>query len=127
MRPVLYASHKRMRVVSEEPAIDDLATVVDDDCMRCLLVHAYDQYMTVNELAEHCDVSASTVYRRLELLQDLDLVQEQTQPDQDGHHSTAYQTTLDTLTITVTDDGFEAQVQRENTMAKRLTDIVEDL
>jgi DNA-binding transcriptional ArsR family regulator len=113
--------------VSENEELDAVAAVVENDCTQCILVHAHERYMAVSELAERCDVSDSTIYRRLAVLREHDLIAERTQPDEDGHHFKQYRTKLDRLTVEVTADGLNVTVTRRESMARRLTDIVEKL
>lgn len=113
--------------MSEDSDVGAFAAVIDDECSRSILAHAHDQYMSVSELADRCDVSEPTIYRRLEQLRELDLVVERTRPDEQGHHFREFQTNLDSITIEVTDRGVEAHVSRREPMAKRLTKIVERL
>lgn len=113
--------------MSEELDLDAVASVVDDECSRRILVHAHDGYMSVSDLADACDVSESTVYRRLERLRDLDLVVERRRPDDRGHHYAEYRSNLERLTLEVTADGFELRVSRRDAMAKRFADLIEQL
>lgn len=115
------------RGVSEAPDLEDLSDVLADDCARCILVRAYSNAMSATELAEHCDVSEPTVYRRLDRLAEHDLVAERTQPDERGHHYKEYRTKLDRVSLDLTPDGFEVDLTRREPMADRFTRLVEDL
>ncbi|MDL5363278.1 winged helix-turn-helix domain-containing protein [Halalkalicoccus sp. NIPERK01] len=42
--------------------------------------------MSAPELSEACNASVSTIYRRIERLQEYDLLDERLQLDRDGHH-----------------------------------------
>jgi predicted transcriptional regulator len=106
--------------VSGEPDVADLAAVLEDGCARCILVQARTEPMSASELADGCDVSEPTVYRRLETLREYDLVVERTQPEEGGHHYHVYRTRLDRVTIQLTDDGFEVDVRRAS-LADRFT------
>lgn len=113
--------------MSEDADIEAVADVLDDDCARCILVRAHTEPMSATELAERCDVSEPTVYRRLERLREQDLVVERTHPDEGGHHYKEYQTNLDELTVRVSSEGFDVDVRRRESMADRFTRIVEEL
>lgn len=107
--------------------VDAVADVLDDACARCILVRAQTEPMSATDLAERCDVSEPTVYRRLERLCEQDFLVERTHPDEEGHHYKEYQTNLEELTVRVTPDGFEVDVRRRESMADRFTRIVEEL
>lgn len=113
--------------MSEEPDVEAVADVLEDDCARCILVRAYTEPMSASALAERCDVSEPTVYRRLETLREHDLLLERTHPDEQGHHYKEYRTNLDRLTVDVTPEGFEVEVSRRESMADRFTRLVEEL
>jgi DNA-binding transcriptional ArsR family regulator len=113
--------------VSGDPEIGEIAAVIDDECTRCILMQAYEQYLSVGELAKRCNVSESTVYRRLDSLRELELIDERTQPESEGHHFTQIQNSINRLTVEISEKEFEIEIQRRRPMAKRLTEIVERL
>lgn len=57
------------------------------------------------ELVSVCEMSRPTVYRRLERLENHDLVSTDTTIDPDGHHRKVFATTLERVTIELDDDG----------------------
>lgn len=57
------------------------------------------------ELVSVCDMSRPTVYRRLDRLEDHDLVSTDTTIDSDGHHRKVFETTLERVTIELVDDA----------------------
>lgn len=113
--------------VTEGADVEEVAAVLDDEASRCILLHAHSHHMAVSELAECCDVSEPTIYRRLERLQDLELVAERTVPDRDGHHYAEYRTTLDRLTVDLTEEGFVVEVSRIERAADRFTRLIEEM
>jgi predicted transcriptional regulator len=109
----------------------DLATVVsllDDECARAILVATSTAAMSATELDDDLDASLSTVYRRLERLDDAGLVVEGTRPRADGHHDTVYSADLDEFTVSLADGelNFELRRRRED-VAGRLARRWEDL
>ncbi|WP_138797596.1 helix-turn-helix domain-containing protein [Halostella sp. PRR32] len=113
--------------MSEAPDVTAVATVLEDDCARCILLRARNEPMSASDLSERCGVSEATIYRRLEPLREHDLVVERTKPAEGGHHYKEYRTNLDRLTVDLTDDGFEVQVRRRESMADRFTRLIEDM
>jgi predicted transcriptional regulator len=113
--------------VSDDSDVARVAALLDDVTVRCILLATRSEPMSAEELSDRCGVSETTVYRRLEDLRELDLVAEQTRPDEDGHHYKVYSGTLDRIVLDVTDDGFDVSVERRESMSERFTRIVEDL
>jgi DNA-binding HxlR family transcriptional regulator len=56
------------------------------------------------ELVSVCDMSRPTVYRRLDRLENHDLVSTDTTIDPDGHHRKVFATTLERVTIELVDN-----------------------
>jgi DNA-binding IclR family transcriptional regulator len=85
----------------------DLAAVntgvdFDDEYARAILAHLTIEPMSVDELCTACEMSDATAYRRLDRLQDADLVTEQQELDPDGHHYKQYTATVETVSVTST-------------------------
>lgn len=78
--------------------------LADPDCRRVL--RAVDEVaMTASECARACDVPLSTTYRKLELLADAGLVEEQLRLRRDGKHASEYRRRFDQICVSVDDDG----------------------
>ncbi len=81
-----------------------------------------------HELSDVCDASVSTIYRRIERLQEHELLAERLELDRDGHHYNTYTARLDRIEIRLTDGAFEIEVTyREENAADRFTDLFEGL
>jgi predicted transcriptional regulator len=101
----------------EEMADVDLSTVVtllDDEHVRTILVVTSDAPRSANELSDHCDISTSSIYRRLDRLREADLVGERTRPRADGHHETVYVSRLDRFELTIRDGDLSWDVDRRS-------------
>jgi predicted transcriptional regulator len=94
-------------MTSEDEMADvDLATIIsllDDEHTRSILTATSETPMSAKELSEHCGLSTSSIYRRLEQLTDANLVGEQTRPRPDGHHETVYVSQLTRFELTIRD------------------------
>ena len=113
---IQYFCTHRMRSDGEMADVD-LATVVallDDEHTRSILAATSDRPLSANELSEHCGVSTSSIYRRLDRLTDADLVAERTRPRSDGHHETVYVSRLHRFELTVTDGELRWDIDRES-------------
>lgn len=114
--------------MSEDADIDSIAALLDDECARCILVRTRTKAMPAPDLADHCDVSGPTVYRRLSDLEEQKLVVKRIRPDEDGHHASVYRANLDRVTVRLTGEGFDVRVDRtREAMADRFTRLIEDI
>lgn len=106
---------------------DTVLSLLDDEYAEDILVETYVEPRSARRLAELCDASRSTVYRRIEQLQDHDLVETRQQIDPDGHHREVYAASLERVTVELTDDGFDVTVDRaEEDAASRFTRLYEE-
>lgn len=113
--------------VDEDSDVDAIATLLADECSRTILEATAARPLSADELSDRCDVSPPTVYRRLEDLRELDLVSEQTRADAGGHHYKVYTATLDRVVVDLSADGFTLKLSRQERMADRFTQFIEDL
>lgn len=114
--------------MTDEDVLEDVAFLLEDDCARNILAATSTRPMTAKELSERCDVSGPTVYRRVDDLQALDLVESQTRPDTEGgHHENVYVATLSQVTVSLRDGDFEITVDRREPIADRFTRLVEEM
>ncbi|MEF8783860.1 MAG: winged helix-turn-helix domain-containing protein [Haloarculaceae archaeon] len=65
---------------------EELLELLGDEYTRCVLRAVTDRPRTGPEIADAADVSKATVYRRLERLEEADLVVSTQKLDPDGHH-----------------------------------------
>jgi DNA-binding HxlR family transcriptional regulator len=96
------ASRPASTEVPPESSDDELLDALGDDVSREVLLACKRSPMTAEELAAECDVSESTIYRRLETLSSLGLV-ERTQRVE-SPSKTCYETVVDGLSIHLGDD-----------------------
>lgn len=115
-----------MVVVAEDPVPADVFTLLADEYARRILEVTNSTPMSARQLAEDLDASRSTVYRRIEQLEALDLLSESTEIDPDGHHRSLYRAHLDQITIELEDD-FSVRVDRPSHPADTFTDMWEDI
>ena len=113
--------------MSDESDVAAIAGLLEDSVSRCILRSAHDEHMAASELAERCDVSEPTIYRRLETLREHDLVVERGRPGDRGHHYTEYRTNLNRVTVEIRGDGFELRIDRRETPADRFTRLIEEM
>ncbi len=93
---------------NERTAEGTASTALDalgDECARIILVATSEKPRTAKELTERTDSSSATVYRRISDLIESDLVEECIRFEEDGSHTTAYEATIDHLTVRIDADG----------------------
>lgn len=114
--------------MSEDCAIEDIAALLEDETARTILTATSVEPMSATALSERCGVSEPTVYRRLEDLREHNLIEERTRPDPSGgHHHQVYAPRLERVTIELRDGTLTLDVQREQDMADRFTDLIEGI
>mgnify|MGYP000486506125 CR=1 FL=1 len=110
--------------VAESPDLEAVLDALDDSDARTI-IRSLDEPMTASQLSETCDIPLSTMYRKLDLLTEAELLNEGTQIRADGHHATTYEVAFDAVRIELT-DGREIQVQvegRERRPDQRLAEL----
>ena len=88
---------------------DTALSLLSDEYSREILDVLTDGPATANELVEHCSASRVTIYRRLNSLEDAGLVRSRTKLRGDGNHCAVYRSTVETVRISLTDDGLEVE------------------
>lgn len=116
--------------MSEDCTDEDVLALLDDEYARAILTATSAEPMSANTLSERCNASVSTIYRRLDRLQDCDLVEEQLQPQPDGNHYKMYVSRLESFSVSFEDGEMRAEITRtatEEDVADRFTRMWEDL
>jgi DNA-binding transcriptional ArsR family regulator len=113
--------------VPEDDTPADLFALLEDEYARAILVETSQRPMSAPALAEACDASRPTIYRRIDRLKDHDLVAETTEPDRDGHHRRTYVARLRSISVNLEDGTFTVSVDRRADPADRFTDMWEGI
>lgn len=100
------------RTVSGEDEIRTVLTALNDADCRTILEELGDSepYLSAAELSERCDVPLSTTYRKIELLEEADLLEEKLRIRQSGRHASEYDQRVDDVTISVDDGGIALEL-----------------
>jgi DNA-binding transcriptional ArsR family regulator len=117
-----------MAVEGDDAEDTSILSVLDDEYARAILIETSIEPLSASDLSERCDASPPTIYRRIEQLQDHDLIVEQQQLDPDGHHYKTYQTRMERVTVEIEDGDCTIDVaRREVDAADRFTRLFEGL
>jgi len=108
----LYPPRMTDEAVNGEHDLADVVALLDDEHVRSILVATSAEPLSAKELGERCDLSVSSIYRRVDELRDLDLLEERTRPRRDGHHETVYASALDRFELTIRDGDLDWTVER---------------
>lgn len=109
--------------MSEERDISGILEILDDDYARAILEATRQKQMSAKELSEVCDMSVSTVSRRVNTLLEYNLLTERTHIDPDGHHYSEYEARLDRVDIQLLETGFDVHIELREDAADRFTRI----
>ncbi|MDS0295561.1 ArsR/SmtB family transcription factor [Halogeometricum luteum] len=123
--------------MSEDSALGELLDVLSDEYARDILAATSIKPMSAQQLADECEMSEPTVYRRVERLRAHGLLEEQTRVRTSNNNYSVYTATLSEVSITLDDGAFEAALRRtdeesfpgegESDTADRFTRMWEDL
>lgn len=102
----------RHRLSEPTPSMQEVLDALEDPACRTI-IETVDTPMTASEISDACDIPLSTTYRKLDLLTDASLLEEQTEIREDGHHTTRYVLDVQSVELTLTEDGsFEVDIVR---------------
>lgn len=112
--------------MSEEVDVRAIGSLLEDEYAHAILIYTGSQEMSAPELSEACNASVSTIYRRIDRLQEYDLLEEHLQLDKDGHHYNTYRSRLERIEIELENGEFDIEITyREEIAADRFTDLFE--
>ncbi|MFP8958396.1 helix-turn-helix domain-containing protein [Natrialbaceae archaeon A-CW3] len=86
-----------------EADVDRVLTALSDPACRTLLAELREP-LTAQDLDERCDLSTSSVYRKLDLLTESGLVEKRVTLTPDYTHTTEYRLAFEELTLSLGDD-----------------------
>jgi len=113
--------------VDEERSIEEILDTIGDEHARRLLAAISREPRSAKDLAEECDLSLPTVYRRIEMLDQYDLVKDQTLVADDGNHYKVYESNFESTVISLEDDEYRVRIYREDNLPDRFSQLWDDL
>lgn len=110
----------RLMEPEKEAVPDDLfEALADSGCRE--IIEALETPMTANEISEACDMPLSTTYRKVKLLQEATLVDEEVEVREDGKHTSRYVVDFEGVGVSLDDShSLEVDVSRPETRDERL-------
>lgn len=88
-----------------------LLELVGDELARTILALTSVERLSADAISDRCDSSQPTVYRRLDELQEYDLLEEHTEYDADGNHYQTYGCRLDEISVGIDEGTFTVDVR----------------
>ncbi len=85
-----------------------------DQHARRVLAAISREPQSATELAEECDLSSPTVYRRIELLDEYDLITDRTLVAEDGNHYKVYESNFESTVVSLEDEETTVTVKLGN-------------
>lgn len=102
----------RPTVSERSPSVQAVLDALEDPACRTI-VETVDTPMTASEISDACSIPLSTTYRKLDLLTEATLLEEQTEIREDGHHTTRYVLAVESVELSLSEDGeFEVEIVR---------------
>jgi len=114
-------------VVDDEQSIEDILDTIGDEHARRVLAAISREPRSAKELSEECDLSLPTVYRRIEMLNQYDLVKDQTLVADDGNHYKIYESNFESTVISLEEDEYRVRIYREENLPDRFSQLWDDL
>lgn len=105
---------------------EQVVDYLGDDHVRTILVQTCEGPKSVDALSDACGVDPSTIYRRVQRLQEADLLEEQQKLDPGGHHHKVYVARVQEVRIRFETEGIDVAIEREEeSPADRFTRLYE--
>ncbi|ERG94476.1 helix-turn-helix domain-containing protein [Haloquadratum walsbyi] len=106
---------------------DDIFDVLASEDVRRILVATNVRPMSVKELADICDRSLATIYRRIGAMENYNLLSEEITRDADGTQYSEYRSELNEITISVEEGQLDININIEKDTVDRFAELIEDL
>lgn len=113
--------------MDDDSPIEEILDTIGDEHARRVLASISREPKPAKELAEDCDLSLPTIYRRVEMLEEHDLVKERTLVADDGNHYNVYECKFESTVISLDDEEYRVQIYREENLPDRFSQLWDDL
>jgi predicted transcriptional regulator len=114
-------------MMEDDRPIEEILDTIGDEHARTILADLSGEPQSAKELSESVGLSEPTVYRRLELLQEHDLVTTQTLVADDGNHYKRYECNFNSTVISLDDSDYDVQIYREENLPDKFSQLWDDL
>jgi hypothetical protein len=97
--------------VTTEWEAGTLFELLGDELARTILALTSVEALSADALSDRCSSSQPTVYRRLDELQEYDLLEQRTEYDVDGNHYKTYECQLQEVCVGVENGSFTVDLR----------------
>jgi len=111
----------------DDRSIEEILDTIGDQHARRVLAAISHDAKSAKELAEECDLSLPTVYRRIEMLDEYSLVTDRTLVAEDGNHYKVYESNFESTVISLEDDEYRVRIYREENLPDRFSQLWDEL
>jgi DNA-binding transcriptional ArsR family regulator len=111
----------------DDRPIEEILDTIGDETARTVLAEIARKPGSAKELTERLDLSQPTVYRRLDTLEDHDLVRSRTLVAEDGNHYQEFECNFKSALISVEDDEYQVRIFREEDLPDRFSRLWDEL
>ena len=113
--------------MDDDRSIDEILDTIGDQHARQVLAAISREPQSAKALAEECDMSLPTVYRRIEMLDEYDLIKDRTLVADDGNHYKVYESNFESTVISLEDEEYKIQIYREESLPDRFSQLWDEL
>ena len=113
--------------MDDERSIEEILNTIGDQHARRVLAAISQTPKSAKDLAEEVDLSLPTVYRRIEMLKEYDLVKDRTLVAEDGNHYKVYESNFESTVISLQDDEYKVRIYREENLPDRFSQLWDEL
>lgn len=113
--------------MDDNRSIEEILDTIGDQHAREVLAAISRDPRSAKELAAECDLSLPTVYRRIEMLEEYDLVKDRTLVAEDGNHYKVYESNFESTVISLEDKEYKVQIYREENLPDRFSQLWDEL
>lgn len=113
--------------MEDNRSIEEILDTIGDQHAREVLAAISRDPRSAKELAEECDLSLPTVYRRIEMLEEYELVKDRTLVADDGNHFKVYESNFESTVISLEDKEYKVRIYREENLPDRFSQLWDEL
>lgn len=113
--------------ISEDESIEEILDTIGDPRARTVLAAISREPRSVGALTEDLDLGRSTIYQRLNELEEYDLVTVENRISSDGNHYQVFKCNFESTIISLEDDEYDVRIFRKENLPSRFTDLWDDL
>ncbi|WP_248910245.1 ArsR/SmtB family transcription factor [Halocatena marina] len=113
--------------MSKEWNPDTIFDIFASETARNILALASMKPMSADELAQYCDTSKPTIYRRINVLLDHDFLTANDKNDRDGIQYRTFTTNLHRISFEINDGGIDTDLQLRHDLVDQFDGLWTDL